>query len=301
MAKVTTAAGDALFYRDDCFAPPWEEPPATLLLHAEGETSLAWYAWLPRLGPRSRVIRPDMRGAGRSVSMEPGQPWSLDRLAGDVVALMDGIGLERAHLVAARLAGPVAIRLAASCPARVATLALCSTTPDPAGDYGPRALRWAEEIERQGLDAWAVGAAQERLGAQAEEAALEGWSSLLAGADAAALAGLFRALDGFDTTGDLAQIACPALVVTTDASPLLPLESTTAWQRRIPGAELLVLTGRGDHVAATHARELAGAVQAFQRRADHDAAGSRRRERATAREGRERRRDERAAGRARRG
>lgn len=304
MPKVTTTAGDDLFFRDDCFAPPWETPPAALLLHAEGENGLAWYGWLPRLGARCRVVRPDMRGAGRSVAMRPGQAWSLDRLAADAVALMDGIGIDRAHVVAARLAGPVAMRLAAAYPDRVGSLALCSTTPEPENAYGARVARWIEEIEGSGLDAWAVGAAQDRLGAGAEEAMLEGWSDLLAAADGATMLSLFRSLPAFDATADLARIACPTLVVTTDASPAMPLEATTAWQRRIARAELLVLNGRGDHVAATHAREVTAALQDFHKKASKEAGGGKRRERPgrdRSDADRERRREERVAERKRRG
>lgn len=279
MPKVTTSAGDDLFYRDDCFAPPWESPPATLLLHAEAETGLAWYGLMPRLAARARVLRPDMRGAGRSVAMGPGQAWSLDRLASDLVALMDSLGLENAHVVAARFAAPVALRLAAASPSRVATLVLCSGTPDPATDYGPRATRWADEIDRVGIDAWAVGAAQERLGPDAEESDLEGWSGLLADTDRATLLGLLRGLAAFDASADLPNITCPTLVVAIDGSPAQPLETTTAWQRQIPRAELLVLTGRGDHVAASHAREVAGAVQDFHKKAAKDAGGGKRKER----------------------
>ena len=58
MARITTSAGDELFYREDCFAAPWENPPVTLLLHAEAETGDAWYGWVPRMAARARVILP---------------------------------------------------------------------------------------------------------------------------------------------------------------------------------------------------------------------------------------------------
>ncbi len=286
MAKITTSAGDDLFYREDCFAPPWEDPPATLLLHAEGETGDAWYGWVPRMAARARVIRPDMRGAGRSIGMRPGQAWSLDRFVSDVVALLDGIGVPTAHVVAARFAGPIGMRLAAQYPTRVRTLTLCSTCPAPAEHYAEPAARWARSIEEKGIDAWSVEAAQERLGRDADEEMLEGWSDMLAGTDAATLAALFRNLPAFDASRDLEQIACPVLVAVTGGSPVMPLEATTAWQRRIRTTDLIVMTGRGDHIAATHARDLAGSVQEFQRKALKDSEGSKR-------EGRgKRRRDE---------
>jgi pimeloyl-ACP methyl ester carboxylesterase len=302
MPTVTTTAGDTLFYRDDSFSAPWESPSATLLLHAEAESGIAWYGWMQRLAGRSRVIRPDMRGAGRSVGMRPGQAWSLDRLAADVVSLMDGIGLDRAHVVAARFAGPVALRLASSRPDRVMTLALCSVTPCPEEVYAERAERWIDQIEHRGMDAWAVNAVQDRLAGQTDEEILQGWAGLLAAADADTLVGLFSSLAALDATADLARIDCPTLVATTDASAALPLDAVTAWQRAIKGAELLVLTGQGDHVAATNARDLAGAVQDFHRKAARQEGAGRRKGGdgpAGARAERDRRREERSAQRAR--
>ncbi|MBX9698147.1 MAG: hypothetical protein K2X74_01865, partial [Acetobacteraceae bacterium] len=79
----------------------------------------------------------------------------------------------------------------------------------------------------------------------------------------------------FDASADLVNIACPTLVVATDASLAQPLETMTAWQRRIPRTELLVLTGRGDHVAASHARDAAGAVQDFHKKISKEAGGRR--------------------------
>jgi pimeloyl-ACP methyl ester carboxylesterase len=275
MPVFTTSAGDDLFYRDDCFAPPWATPPAVLLLHAEAESSLAWYGWMQKLSARCRVIRMDLRGAGQSIGMRPGQAWSLDRLAADVVALMQGLGVASAHLVAARLGGPVALRLAAAHPERIESLMLCSITPDPAAEYAGRAAHWIERIERGGIDAWAVEATQERLAGEEDEAMLQGWAGLLASADRDTMLSLFRNLAAFDAVADLPRIACPTLVATTDAASTLRLEATVAWQRRIPQAELLVLTGQGDHVAATHARELAAAALAFQRRnGKHEDRGS---------------------------
>jgi 3-oxoadipate enol-lactonase len=50
----------------DDFTEPRGEPETILLLHGNAESSLAWYAWIPTLARRYRVLRPDMRGYGAS-------------------------------------------------------------------------------------------------------------------------------------------------------------------------------------------------------------------------------------------
>jgi len=54
----------------------WTEPEKILLLHGNAESSLAWYAWMPLLARRFRVVRPDMRGYGASTPMPRDFPWS---------------------------------------------------------------------------------------------------------------------------------------------------------------------------------------------------------------------------------
>ncbi|MEG3575674.1 alpha/beta hydrolase [Escherichia coli] len=52
------------------------------------------------------VIRYDHRDTGKSTSYEPGQaPYSVEELADDVVRVIDGYGLEAAHLVGMSLGG----------------------------------------------------------------------------------------------------------------------------------------------------------------------------------------------------
>ena len=65
-----------------------------------------------------------MRGFGRSTAMPEDYPWTLDGIIGDYMRLMDELGIERFHLVAAKFAGPLAVRLAARNPKRVRTLAV---------------------------------------------------------------------------------------------------------------------------------------------------------------------------------
>lgn len=107
-----------------------------------------WDAALPRLAEHFRVVRDDHRGHGAS-PVPPG-PYDLAGLAGDVVRLLDALGVERAHVAGLSLgeaiaagitAGgghaevavvPAAAHLAAvERPAEVAALLLGHLTPEP--------------------------------------------------------------------------------------------------------------------------------------------------------------------------
>lgn len=69
------------------------------------------------------VIRYDNRDTGRSTTGPPGEPgYGLDELAQDAVAILDGYGIERAHLVGMSLGGMIAQLVALGHPGRVASL-----------------------------------------------------------------------------------------------------------------------------------------------------------------------------------
>ena len=76
------------------------------------------------------VIRFDNRDTGlSSTAREGAQPYSIDDLVGDAVAVLDAYGVVAAHVVGCFTGGFVAQRLALLHPDRLETLTLISTTP----------------------------------------------------------------------------------------------------------------------------------------------------------------------------
>lgn len=77
----------------------------------------AWLKQVGALSPRFRVVLLDPRGVGETP--DPGLPFTPDDLAGDVLALLDHLGIERAHLVGHSLGATVALTVAGRWPHRV--------------------------------------------------------------------------------------------------------------------------------------------------------------------------------------
>jgi pimeloyl-ACP methyl ester carboxylesterase len=102
-----------------------EGGPLVLLLHGFPETSYGWRRQIPALAAAGfRVWAPDGRGYGRSDRPRGVDAYRIDRLAGDVVALMEAAGRDRARLVGHDWGAAVAWWLAAAEPARVERLAI---------------------------------------------------------------------------------------------------------------------------------------------------------------------------------
>ena len=258
--------GCALHYRDDCFADAWAAPETVLMLHGNAESGLAWNAWMPLIGRQFRVLRPDMRGFGQSTAMPRNYPWSFDELVADYVGLLDLLALPSVHVVAAKVAGPIAMRMAALHPARVRSLVLLGTLVSGANSLGDRHASWVKRLEEQGVESWARWTMPGRLGSNASPAMIEGWSRLMGATAFSTQIGFICGVPGLDVRSDLADIVAPTLVVTTDNSGIDGVETTLGWQRQIKGSELLVLPGDSYHVAATHPDQCAAAAVDFIRR-----------------------------------
>jgi pimeloyl-ACP methyl ester carboxylesterase len=76
------------------------EGPTMLLLHGWPDTGALWDEVVPALVAAGfRVAVPDLRGCGRSSKPDDVDAYQTHHLIGDVVAIIDSLGVERVHLV----------------------------------------------------------------------------------------------------------------------------------------------------------------------------------------------------------
>lgn len=127
----------ALHYEEAGSGPP--------LLLISGLNGLAqpWRGIMPALGQRFRVIAHDHRGLGASDKWDG--VYSVDQIAGDVLGLMDRLGIEKAHVVGHSLGGATAQALAADHPDRVGGVVIYASWagPDP---YFARVMTMRREM-----------------------------------------------------------------------------------------------------------------------------------------------------------
>jgi pimeloyl-ACP methyl ester carboxylesterase len=128
-------SGSIQLWYEDVTSTEAQEAGTVLLLMGMGGDALMW----PRvfidslLAAGFRVVRFDQRGTGLSDWMGTWtrkSAYSLSDLAADALAILDHVGVERAHVCGLSLGGMVAQELAIQHPSRVASLVLLSTSPD---------------------------------------------------------------------------------------------------------------------------------------------------------------------------
>ncbi len=121
------------------------EGEAIVLLHGFPESRAAYDEVTPSLAHAGyRVLVPNQRGYSRGARPKARRAYTLDRLSGDIVALLDQAGLARAHIVGHDWGGGVAWDLAANHADRVISMTSLATPH-------PRALVKAATRSTQGL------------------------------------------------------------------------------------------------------------------------------------------------------
>jgi pimeloyl-ACP methyl ester carboxylesterase len=227
------------------------ERPAVVLLH--GLTATRRYvvmgsSSLARSG--HRVIAYDARGHGHSdPAPEPGA-YDYAELGGDLLAVLDGAGIEQAVLAGASMGAHTLLWLALHHPERVAGAVVI--TPAYAGaadnDDPVRLASWdrlAAGLRDGGIDGFLAAQGEPRVPGRLQETVRRVIAQRLARHDhldavADALAAVPRS-HPFAELVDLRALAMPVTVVASDdeADPDHPRAIGEAYAQIIPGAELI--------------------------------------------------------------
>ena len=100
--------------------PDHPDAPAVLLLHGWPDSHRLWRHQVPALTAAGfRTVAPDLRGFGASDRPDDVAAYGLAHILGDVVGVLDHLGLGRAHVVGHDWGAAVAWALAALIPDRV--------------------------------------------------------------------------------------------------------------------------------------------------------------------------------------
>src|SRR5262249_14759554 len=119
--------------------------PAVVLVHGFGLDMRMWDAQIGPLAARFRVVRYDCRGFGASGPFDPGVLYTH---AGDLVALLDHLGIGEAVLAGLSFGGRVALQAALAAPDRVRGLALLDAVLDGV-PWDPESARALDEVTRR--------------------------------------------------------------------------------------------------------------------------------------------------------
>jgi 3-oxoadipate enol-lactonase len=234
------------------------DAPVLMLSGSLGSTLRMWDPQADALADRFRVLRYDHRGHGESAV--PEGPYAMADLAGDALALLDQLSIERVAFCGLSLGGMVGIWLGANAPQRLTSLTLCCTTAhfdDPAG-YLDRAAA----VRAEGTASIAAGVVERWFTpdfASRHHDVVERAAGMIYMTPDEGYACCAEAIADWDGRELLGQIRVPTLVIGGAHDPATPVtphsETIAAW---VPGAKLEVLDAA--HLATIEQAERANAL-----------------------------------------
>lgn len=255
--------GSQFHYHLDDFSDPWESSAPVLLHHAAGGNLHRWRPWVPTLARRRPVLRFDMRGHAETPP-PPGMRYVLPELAADIAKVMDGLGMEKAHLVGASAGGIVSLRFAHDFPDRLHSLTLVASTPRLARmGANMDASGWRRILEEEGTRAWLLADTDKRFGADTPREVIEWYADEGAKTTAENVMALQGCLLAEDLSPLLPEIRVPTLILAASYDDITPMEIQELMAHEMPNARLEVYEGVGHNMKVDIPDTLAERTLAF--------------------------------------
>jgi 3-oxoadipate enol-lactonase len=225
------------------------------MIQGLGASKNAWNLQRIAMATRFRIISFDNRGAGRSD--KPTEPFTLEQMADDALAVLDAAGIETAHIVGASMGGVISQIVAVKSPHRVRSLTLVCTAC--------RNHPWRQEL----LQSWAKTAADKGMIEVGKEAAQwvmspRSFRRLVPAFTWMGPLAALRPRHSFvsqidailntreDLVDQLSTITAPTMVIVGNQDILTPRGDSEEIAERIPNAELVVISGAAHGLMMEH-------------------------------------------------
>lgn len=217
--------------------------PPVLLLHRNPSSSVGYGRVLPLLAAAGfHAVAIDTPGYGLS-DRPPAPPEGMGTYADAIVAVLDHLGLERAHLVGYHAGASIACETAASHPDRIDRLvlsAMLAVEPAERHRFSSRVRRWQPDAQGSFLSDWPLPLLRSYVTGDDPHHFLDELIAYLqAGPD---YWWAIEALFGYDPFARLALIQAPTLILQVNGDPLVE-ESTPRVAAAFPAARYVEITG----------------------------------------------------------
>lgn len=254
-------------------AGPPDGAEAVVCVHGNPGPADDWRDLLSRAGELGRAIAPDMPGYGQASKPED-FPYSVDGYAEYLAALLDQLGITRAHIVAHDFGGLWALAWAARHPDALASATLLNTGVMIDYRWHHYARIWRTPVLGEVFMATAsrpgfrllLGRENPRLTRDQLDRIYDASRSW---ATKRAVLRLYRATTAAELAAPAAALRpldCPALVIWGTRDAYVPREQAERQRQAFPSAQIELFEGHGHWVMLEDPERVASLVIPFLRR-----------------------------------
>ncbi|OPX55527.1 Pimeloyl-ACP methyl ester carboxylesterase [Oceanospirillum multiglobuliferum] len=235
--------------------PIQPELPTLILIHGAGLNHAQWQAQLEGLRDSANVIALDLPGHSLSAHHEGEQ--SIAAYSQNIVELMEALALKQAILVGHSMGGAVCLEFATRYPERAQALVLLNTGAKL--KVQPALL---EQI-RDNYPAYVDMMVQNTLTDGAAPEIVEPFADLLHQGDIESVVRDFEACNAFDRLDVLAEIQCPALVLSAELDQMTPPKYGQYLADQLDNSQFVVVEGAAHLSPMEHPDEVNQAITDF--------------------------------------
>ena len=222
------------------------DAPVLMLSNSLGTTRHMWDPQMDAFSRKFRVLRYDRRGHGKSGA--PKGPYSMEMLGRDAIAVLDGLGVKKAHWLGLSMGGMEGMWLGANAADRFDKIILSNTTA-----HYPDRKPWDDRIKlvlEKGLASIVPGNMERWFTKEFRERApdkVQWMTDMFLTTPLEGYVGCCEAVASMEHRALLPKFKSPTLVIAGRFDPATNVEAGEYIQSNIPGAKLAIV--QAAHIA----------------------------------------------------
>ena len=247
MPFVQRPAKPDLYYEIDDFTDPWSNAPFLILQHGYGRSSQFWFQCVPYLCRYFKVVRPDLRGLGRSgKNFDFATGLNPEEYVGDIHAIVSHLGGQPVHYCGESIGGILGLAFAGAYPKLVRSLSLASApvffSEGARKDYACGYASWPEAVRQMGPEPWLKRTnTSTRFPPDMPTGFLNWYNENVAAAGVEMLARMAEFALGTDVTPFLSKVEAPVLCLYPSGGAIANQEQKAVLQKHVRNIRFLHL------------------------------------------------------------
>ncbi len=222
------------------------DAPVLVLSNGIMMGTASWAFQKAALEKHLRVLLYDCRGMWQSD--HPEGPYSMAQHAADLAGLLDGLGIEKAHIAGISYGAEVSMTFAIQYPAKTQSLIVIDGVSEIHPLLRAQTMPWLMAAEKHDAE-WLLKTSYHMNFAEdwirANQAFIDASVERYAEMDLDALARLMKAFYDLDLTGQLSAIQAPTLVIAGEKDLIKGREYAEIIAAQIQGSEFVMVPGSG--------------------------------------------------------